>query len=1125
MALDLAGPAMARTGVSLISDVGATVFVDRILTRLRGDTSTYFASLPTSPGLPRTMFAAVKALRLAGMSAEQISPDSFETPQKGREIVAVLNEYLKTLREKNLLDYADVLALATDELGNNPHRIDANTRILLPENIDLTGSEKSLVKALEPRCLITLPVDSLQTISGDLAESSGAIGECPHPNPLPEGEGASGSGASRNPDPTTKRCTCSDASLLAWVLQPAEAPQASQDGSAEIFHAVGECNEVREVLRRAVSNGFRLDEIELLHTDREVYVPLVYETLMQVLQDPKFDDASLPVTFAEGIPSTYSRPGRALVGWMEWMHGDFRQDTLAKMIEDGLLELPADSVAGTLIHKSPHPNPLPEGEGASGSGALKHGKPLANRYSRLAGIVRATPIGAGRDGYVPKLEARAAGKCGSHADKPDLSPELSAPLHKYGDEFLKNHGRVPVAAAGSVAQASLPAKLMAGRDARPTTLPVPPCLPPLTGGPRGVPLNGWRAGTPAPPAGATRTEDDAQTLLILVTNLLQVSPGPDIPAAELLRTAERFVQDVACKANELDNYAALALLDQIRELARWVEEDPAPLSLNTAEWLTTLPNRVRVGGSGPRPGCLHVDHLLSGGHSGRRHTFIIGMDDARFPGAGINDPLLLDHERERLSPELPKASSNLRRKLERFAQMCAGLRGKVTLGFSSLDLVEDRSLFPSSVVFSAYRILSNNREGDQGDMIRWLPSPASFAAENPERSLDPTEWWLLQLCQARVSNAREILHRSYPHLGRGAKAALARGSDAFTIYDGRLPDPPEDLNPFSPTGPVISSSRLETIGQCPLRYFFKYVLKIEPPDEISIDPGRWLDPLQFGNLMHEVFYRFMSDVIEKRVRPRFERDKFKLLGILTKQVERFADLYPPPGPSAFRRQLLMLIQASVIFLVEEELLARQSWPVFLEASIGMPAYGKPCDLDMEEPMLVSLPGGAGIRARARIDRVDILGDGTGRIFAIWDYKTGSTMRYDDPDPFQQGRIIQHALYLEIVARALRKKVASSATVSHFGYFFPGSRSSGVRIIRRPHDRDTALWIMEKLCTTVADGCFLATNDFKKDCTFCDYTAICDDLEATAAASARKLENTENADLESIRELRNLGNKA
>ncbi len=408
-------------------------------------------------------------------------------------------------------------------------------------------------------------------------------------------------------------------------------------------------------------------------------------------------------------------------------------------------------------------------------------------------------------------------------------------------------------------------------------------------------------------------------------------------------------------------------------------------------------------------------------------------------------------------------------------------------------------------------------------MIRWLPPQASFTGETPERSLDLTEWWLHQLCLAGVSNAQDILHRTYPHLGRGAKAAQARASDAFTIYDGLLPYPPEDLDPFSPAGPVMSSSRLETIGQCPLRYFFKYVLKIEPPEEVELDPERWLDPLQYGNLMHEVFYEFMSHVIEKRVRPRFERDKLKLLAILMKHVERFADRYPPPGPSAFRRQLLLLIQAAVVFLVEEELSAHSSWPVFLEASIGMPAYGKPCDLHMEEPIPITLPGGAGMRVRARIDRVDILGDGGEQIFAIWDYKSGGTMKYDNPDPFQEGRVLQHALYLEVVAGALRRKVSPSAQVSHFGYFFPGSRSFGVRIIRMPNERDTALGIMERLCTTVADGCFIATNKASKDCTFCDYTMICDDLEAVEAASKRKLENDENVNLESMRELRNIGN--
>ena len=124
---------------------------------------------------------------------------------------------------------------------------------------------------------------------------------------------------------------------------------------------------------------------------------------------------------------------------------------------------------------------------------------------------------------------------------------------------------------------------------------------------------------------------------------------------------------------------------------------------------------------------LHVAHALSGGHSGRKHTFVIGLDDSRFPGAGLNDPLLLDEERGKLSPKLRKASAEFSLKLERFAELQARLRGTVTLGFSCLNLQEDREMFPSPVVLSAYRILSNNREGDQGDMMTWLSVPDSFA--------------------------------------------------------------------------------------------------------------------------------------------------------------------------------------------------------------------------------------------------------------------------------------------------------------------------------------------------------------------------------------------------------------
>lgn len=59
---------------------------------------------------------------------------------------------------------------------------------------------------------------------------------------------------------------------------PAKAPLPRFDGSACIFRAAGEVNEVREVLRRVLADGYRLDEVELRHTDAGTHVPLVCRT-------------------------------------------------------------------------------------------------------------------------------------------------------------------------------------------------------------------------------------------------------------------------------------------------------------------------------------------------------------------------------------------------------------------------------------------------------------------------------------------------------------------------------------------------------------------------------------------------------------------------------------------------------------------------------------------------------------------------------------------------------------------------------------------------------------------------------------------------------------------------------
>lgn len=987
MALDLAAPAMAAKELSLVRGRGALILVDRILGRLRKEPSSYLASLPSGANLSKTTLATLQALQLAGISPKDLHPGSFEVAQKAEDLSWILTEYLAALRENGLVDYCDVLEMAIERLTTDPSSI-SGALVLIPEDSVFTAVEGALVQSLPPGSRLELPVDQPETaIRSDQAKT--------------------------------------DANLLQWVLNPADAPEPLGDGTARIFHAAGEANEIREVLRRCLSNGHRLDEVELLHTDAETYVPLIFETLMRLEPDPQFDDISLPVTFAEGVPARYSRPGKALTAWMAWMQQGYPQATLVRMLQEGLLEVrEIDSSDFGLF--------------------------------TLGAALRDVRIGMGRDNYVSQLAQKISALESRVADPSTTSP---------GDSTQNRRQ------AGSDS-----ADLMA-----------------------------------------------LKAVLNLVEKVLQFSPGPEAADKEVLEAAARFLQEIARSSNELDNYSAQALLEAIQETALWVGKGPEPLAMNVRDWLESLPNQVRVGGSGPRPGCLHVANVQSGGHSGRKHTFVVGLDDGRFPGAGLNDPLLLDTERERLSPDLPQASAELRLTLERFALLLARLRGTITLSFSSLDLQDDRETFAGSVVLSAYRIISGNQEGDQAAMMRWLGQPASFAPDRADRCLDETEWWLWRMCGSeKASNGMEIARRRFPHLGRGLIAATARESDEFTVYDGLLPDPPPELDPTSPAGPVVSASRLETIGQCPLRYFYKYVLRIAAPEELEVDPGTWLDAGLFGDLLHEVFYRFMSGLIAEGRLPNYDRDSGTLFKILDQHVQRYAKLYPPPTAFAFHRQAKLLGQAVRIFLVEEEELCRDSRPMFLEAAIATKSDFPPCALNTEEPVRLKLPGGGSIRAQARIDRIDQTGSDSDSVYSIWDYKSGSTWKYERPDPFWQGRVIQHALYLEIAAAMLKRKVSAQAEVRHAGFFFPGRSTRGVRITRLREQMAAAAGIIENLCKIPAAGCFLATNSYEEDCTFCEYRLICGDVKAVAAAALRKLENVQNAILDPVRELRHVG---
>ena len=985
MALDLAAPIMAASQLTLASSRAGILLTDRIIREFSQNQLAYLGLAQPSVGLAETVLASINAIRLAGLAAPDLDRSCFEVSTKGDDLELLLQRYLELLEEEKLVDYAWVLVTAREQLQASTNERLRDVLLLLPDDLELSTLETRLLESFSSGQRISLAVD--QPASGTGLDGTAAT----------------------------------DLELCRWLTSTAEAPPPLHDKQVQIRRGVGEVNEIRGVLRHCLQHRVPWDDVELLHTDTDQYVSLVYEMISSLSGPGGEIGDELAVTFAEGIPCWYSRPGRALLGWIHWTSNDCQQSELVKMVKEGLLRF---------------------GEEEEGLD-----------FVRLAQQVRGLGAGFGSKRFLPRIIGR--------------QTALKNRLQQDGE--------------------------------------------PLPGGEEPM--------TPAMRTGLERDLRDLGLLEQLLVELLAVTPAVTASQQEVVLAARDYLDSLARSVSKLDRFAHQKLIDELNDMAHWLQRGGDESTIDIWDWLRMLPADARVMGSTPRPGCLHVDSVHRGGHSGRGTTFIVGLDDGRFPGSGIQDPLLLDSERGKLSPALPTAAKRREERLQAFAYLLARLRGRLFLSFSSQGVTDDREMFPSPVLLTLFRLLSGDPESDQQALLDALPAPESFAPTAARMSLDVAEWWMWRLTEEdQVTNLDDFVLDQFPHLVDGKRAQEQWHSADFTAYDGLVPEAAARLDPTAPDGPVMSANGLQKIGECPRAFFFKYGLDLSPPDETVVDPTCWLDALARGLLLHELFEVFVRELVAAKRFPEMARDRDRLLELLDEHVARYRDRYPPVNEMTFQQEFQEIRQTALTFLGEDERFCREHGcrPLYLEASLGLSPGEHGTPLDSDEPIPVMLAGGQTIRLRGRVDRVDVMGDVADQQYAVWDYKTGSSWGYDHARPFQQGRKVQPFLYLMMVRHVIQEQVDPSAEVKHFGFFFPGPKTVGARIGWTLEELSNGREVLEHLCRLVADGAFLATNN-GQDCHYCDYLPICG--HQAAGLAQLKLDNPENTVLEPLRQLR------
>lgn len=970
LVFDLAAPVFLRQGLAPLSETTGVLLVDTLWSTQPPEGESYFTRQQRSLRFSSALWATLRALRLGGVASGDLSAGAFEDPAKAREIAAVLRALEQSLEARRQVDYAAQLRIASDRVRSDPAALPQGTVFLLPRDLDLVGLERVLLDAFPNDQVFWLEVDE----------------PCFAPGAAP---------------------VETDCDRLRWIRVPAAVPPPVRDGTVCFFQAAGEANEVREVLRRVLAAGLPLDTVEVLYTDVAVYVRLFYEIGQRLFAgwQPSFPGLfGLPFTFAEGVPTVYSRPGRALTSWVQWVRDGYPQSTFLQMLEDGLFAVPCE----------------PE---CADAGTTSFA---------LARIFRSLGILHGRDRYLRML-----------------------------DEALVACAREPEVREDDESDSESAEARRAHRQAR---------------------------------------RDGLAVLRRLADSILAITPTDSAPPLVVLNAARQFLSTLVRTCNEYDNYAREALVQKIVEMAEGVESVEGVSSLEPWTWLATLPGAVHVGGSGPRPGCLHLASLQSGGHSGRNHLYIIGLDDVRFPGSGAQDPLLLDEERESLSGTLPTARQRVRRRVEAFERLLCRQRGSVTLSYSCLDLRDGREAFPSPLLLAAWRVIASEPEADQQQMTAALGAPASFAPSAEAAALDESEWWLWRLTERGIAvDGWPAMAARFPLLAHGLALERSREEGHLTEFDGFVPLAGTDLDPCRLDGPVLSARQLETMGACPLRYFFRYGLDITPPKEITVDPARWLSPSETGALLHEVFESFMRTLIEEQRPPELPRDSDRLRTLLDAALARYQREIPSPCENAFRTVRRECWEACRTFLAEEIEHSRTHQPVFLEVCVGMAPD------DRDDPVRFLLPGGGTIRLRGRIDRIDRLRGTSGPSqFVVWDYKTGRIPEYPKRDPFDEGRHLQPVVYLALARSILRDRVGGEARVVQCGYFYPGRRGNGERRSWHVSVLEEGSAVIDRLCRTVASGVFGASTCTEcKDCRYCDYQRICEPVEETVRRSRIK----------------------
>lgn len=447
---------------------------------------------------------------------------------------------------------------------------------------------------------------------------------------------------------------------------------------------------------------------------------------------------------------------------------------------------------------------------------------------------------------------------------------------------------------------------------------------------------------------------------------------------------------------------------------------------------------------------LYVCPLEDAGYGPRSHTWVLGMDDKAAAQAEQQAPphfAGLDTGRDMATGILVR---------QRIMELRRRLGGHLTLCAPSYDVAEGRALFPSSALIEHGRI----------------------------RKLEPVRReHYLDAADACMS---EGLEESFPGVASGLRALSARRSNQWTSWDGVLESRSRGISEDGEAVEIRTSvSRLEMLAACPFKFWLSEILKVPVAPKQNAE---WLSASDAGQIIHELFDAHAKDRAADRADTGHE-EELKMLAQLRGILERQAVCFGGTRDAAVELKYAELAQAVEQYFQRERELNGIRAPVHAEYAIHE------SDDPKTQGIRIDLESGH-ITMSGRIDRIDQTHDGN---WVIVDYKTGSWKAFVPARLKALESKLQWALY-SLAATRLSGRVIEKAE-----YVFTSHRGAGWVSAASPPPEDALLALLNVLHRRFQAGAFIQAADRSGVCKWCDYEAVCADLDERKAQLREKFE--------------------